>query len=99
MTWHYQRQDRLTISVDEAAELVGIAPDTIRRAVIRCENIGFPVIKAGRRYVVLQVPPLTVLGGEPVTNTADRVRQLLDDAERTSRCRPTWRIERERETA
>lgn len=61
-TWRFKRQDPLTISVDEAAELVGIAPDTIRRAVSRCENIGFPVIKAGRRYVALQVPLLTVLG-------------------------------------
>ena len=62
MTWHYQRREPLTMSVDEAAELVGIAPDTIRRAVSRGESIGFPVIKTGRRYVVPRVPLLTVLG-------------------------------------
>lgn len=62
MTWHYQRRDPLTMSVDDAAELVGIAPDTIRRAVSRGEDIGFPVIKAGRRYAVPKSPLLTMLG-------------------------------------
>ncbi|ATW58454.1 hypothetical protein SEA_C3PO_54 [Corynebacterium phage C3PO] len=52
------------ISVDEAADLVGIAPDTIRSAVRRGEDIGFPVIKAGRRYVVPRRPLEKLLGIE-----------------------------------
>ncbi|MCT1491334.1 helix-turn-helix domain-containing protein [Corynebacterium sanguinis] len=50
------------IDVDDAARLVGIHPDTIRAAVKRGESIGFPVIRAGRRYVVPVRPLLAVLG-------------------------------------
>lgn len=52
------------IDVLDAADLVGIHPDTIRAAVKRGENIGFPVIKAGRRYVVPKKPLYNLLGIE-----------------------------------
>ena len=52
------------ISVFEASKLVGIHPDTIYRAVARGENIGFPVIKAGRAYVVPKRPLYDLLGIE-----------------------------------
>lgn len=52
------------IDVLDAAQLVGIHPDTIRAAVKRGENIGFPVIKAGRRYVVPKKPLYNLLGIE-----------------------------------
>ena len=53
---------RYVMSVDEASNLVGISPDTIRKAVRNGENIGFPVIKAGRRYVVPKKPLYNLLG-------------------------------------
>ena len=53
---------RYVMSVDEASNLVGISPVTIRKAVRNGENIGFPVIKAGRRYVVPKKPLHTMLG-------------------------------------
>ena len=53
---------RYVMSVDEASNLVGISPDTIRKAVRNGENIGFPVIKAGRRYVVPKKPLHDMLG-------------------------------------
>lgn len=55
---------RHVMSVQEASDLVGISSDTIRNAVKRGENIGFPVIKAGRRYVVPKKPLYAVLGIE-----------------------------------
>jgi predicted DNA-binding transcriptional regulator AlpA len=57
------------IDVRQAANLVGIAPSTIYDAVKRGEDIGFPVIKAGRRYVVPRRPLEKLLGieGEPCT--------------------------------
>lgn len=53
---------RYVMSVDEASNLVGISPDTIRKAVRNGENIGFPVLKAGRRYVVPKKPLYNLLG-------------------------------------
>lgn len=50
------------MTISEAADLVGIDEDTIRKAVKRGENIGFPVIKAGRRYVVPKKPLHNLLG-------------------------------------
>ena len=58
------RKMRYVMGVDDAADLVGIHPDTIRAAVKRGENIGFPVIKAGRRYVVPKKPLYNLLGIE-----------------------------------
>lgn len=62
--WRTRRweENQYVMTVDEAAELIGIHPDTIRAAVKRGENIGFPVIKAGRRYVVPKHPLHRILG-------------------------------------
>lgn len=53
---------RYVMSVDEASNLVGMSADTIRKAVRNGENIGFPVLKAGRRYVVPKKPLYNLLG-------------------------------------
>ena len=53
---------RYVMSVDEASNLVGMSADTIRKAVRNGENIGFPVLKAGRRYVVPKKPLHDMLG-------------------------------------
>ena len=53
---------RYVMSVDEASNLVGVSADTIRKAVRNGENIGFPVFKAGRRYVVPKKPLYNLLG-------------------------------------
>lgn len=63
MGYQYSRNDN-TISVDDAAKLVDISPDTIRSAVHRGENIGFPVIRAGRAYRVPRRPLYAILGIE-----------------------------------
>lgn len=65
-SWEPKRL-RHVMPVDEAADLVGMHPDTIRRAVARGENIGFPVFKAGRRYVVPKKPLYRALGIEEGT--------------------------------
>lgn len=64
MTYDYwaRRKARHVMSVEEAADLVDISADTIRSAVKRGENIGFPVFKAGRRYVVPIKPLHNLLG-------------------------------------
>lgn len=53
---------RHVMSVEEASDLVGIGADTIRKAIRNGEDIGFPVFKAGRRYVVPRRPLLALLG-------------------------------------
>lgn len=63
MTYQYAHRNRhLTMSIDDAAELINIAPDTIRAAVRRGEDVGFPVIRAGRAYRVPRRPLMQVLG-------------------------------------
>lgn len=64
--WRTQQweKNQHVMTVDEAAELISIHPDTIRAAVKRGEKIGFPVIKAGRRYVVPKRPLHRILGIE-----------------------------------
>ena len=64
MTYDYwaRRKASHVMSVEEAADLVDISADTIRSAVKRGESIGFPVIKAGRRYVVPIKPLHNLLG-------------------------------------
>lgn len=60
--FHTPEKLRYVMSIDEASNLVGISADTIRKAVRNGENIGFPVLKAGRRYVVPKKPLYTMLG-------------------------------------
>lgn len=66
MTLHgwYAHKPKHVISIDAAATLVGMHPDTIRRAVARGEDVGFPVFKAGRRYTVAKKPLYRLLGIE-----------------------------------
>lgn len=63
MSYGYAREG-LTMSVNEAAKLVNISPDTIRAAVRRGEDVGFPVFKAGRAYKVPRRPLLRLMGLE-----------------------------------
>lgn len=50
------------LGINDVAPLINVSPSTIRRAVRNGEDLGFPVIKAGRKYVVPRRPLFALLG-------------------------------------
>jgi|LSQX01.1.fsa_nt_gb hypothetical protein len=59
--WKHGTHDNV-ITITQAARLTGMHPDTLRAAVRRGENVGFPIFKAGRRYTVPKRPLYNLLG-------------------------------------
>lgn len=61
--WSHLRHDHV-ITVEEAASLVGITAPTLRAAARRGDDVGFPIIRAGRAYAVPRRPLYALLGLE-----------------------------------
>lgn len=61
--WSHLRHDHV-ITIEEAARLVGITAPTLRAAARRGEDVGFPIIRAGRAYAVPRRPLYALLGLE-----------------------------------
>ena len=61
--WGHRQHDHV-MTIEEAARLVGITAPTLRAAARRGDDVGFPIIRAGRAYAVPRRPLYALLGLE-----------------------------------
>lgn len=70
------KDDRLTLTPDEASKVLGCHPNTIRSMAQTPEGrqgLGFPVIRLGSDTKILRIPFLRYLGWEGKINGAQEV--------------------------